>query len=144
MVQHLSYILPHEEEEAKIIVSDLLGFNPPNMTDNYMAVKIFVRDEDIVVTTIDGKKVSICIPQEVSVRDAFRSCAALVLSQGPECYKSERFLSSGPWCKVGDWICIPRNEGTQINYRDIPMQIIKEDQLYCILESPNHINKLIE
>lgn len=144
MLQGLSYILPEEVEEAKVMISELLGFPPPPQPGNLMAVKIFVRDEDIVVTTIEGKKVSICIPAEVSIRDAFRSCVALVLSQGPDCYKSKRYEKTGPWCRVGDWICMPRNEGTQECYRNIPIQIIEEDKLYFPLESPQHVHKLMD
>lgn len=141
MQEAFSYILPHEVDEAKKIVEDTLGFPPPPMYGNSMAVKIYVRDEDIVVTTVDGKQVSICIPDTISVNDQFRSCTALVLSQGPECYKSERFKETGPWCRVGDFICMPRNEGQQMNYRGVALQIIEDDMLYHPVESPTHVYK---
>lgn len=140
----LSYILPHEEEEAKKIVEDALGFPAPIMHGTDMAVKVYVRDEDIVVTTMDGKKVSICIPPVIAMNDSFRSCTALVLSQGPDCYKSDRFKKSGPWCKAGDFICMPRNEGQQMNYRGAAIQVIEHDKIYHPIEKPTDIYKYQE
>lgn len=46
-----------------------------------------------------------------------------------------------PWCKVGDWIVIPRNEGTQVNYRGIPMQFIPDDKVLAIIEDPTHVTR---
>jgi hypothetical protein len=46
-----------------------------------------------------------------------------------------------PWCKIGDWVVIPRNEGTQINYRGIPMQIIPDDRPLAIIPDPTYVTR---
>ena len=231
MNEELSYILEKEEKEATDFIKEHLGFNPPRMTGYHMAVKIYIRSEEIKeITTEDGETKSIYLPDMVTSQDKWRNCTALVVSQGPECYRTGRFeakkgfmdcstfleaqrtsefiskssfcpefykdkpvellaalqlgLELGytpfesiyrikikedgsivlvdendvdikmknvigffdksrikPWCKVGDWIVIPRNEGTQVNYRGIPMQFIPDDRVLAIIEDPTHVTR---
>ncbi len=135
-----SYILDFEEEDAKSIIEDQLGFSAIPTTNSKIAVKIYVRPEEIsTIQTDDGRTISIYMPPVVSAADRFRSCVALVINVGKECYKSEKFKDCGPYCKVGDWVVIPRNVGIQVNYRGVPVQLIPEDALYCVIEDPSHI-----
>ena len=142
MISQSSYILPEEIDEAKKFVKEKLGFEPPKVPGNLMAVKVFVRDEDICITTVDGKEIRIVVPETVSTADVFRSCVALVLAQGPDCYSGDEYKECGPYCRVGDWIWIPRNEGLQENYCGVPMQFIEDNKMYGVLESPHHLYKL--
>jgi len=135
-----SFIDAHEEEEAKKFIEQHLGFPAPRVCGYYMAVKLYVRPEEVsTFTDKDGKEIKIILPESARVEDKWRSCTALVLSQGPQCYKGKKFKDSGPWCKVGDWIVIPRNEGVQVNYRGIPMQYIPDDRVLGIIEDPTHV-----
>ena len=138
-----SFIDDNEEQEAKELIEKHLGFPAPRATGYYMAVKIYLRPEEIatVVDEVTGKTKSIYLPESVTANDKYRNCTALVVSQGSECYKGKRFKNSGPWCKIGDWIAIPRNEGTQLNYRGIPMQFIPDDRVLCVVEDPSYITR---
>jgi hypothetical protein len=147
----LSYIEDYEEDEARKQIEELLGFEAPRVCGFHMAVKIYVRPDQI-----EG---GIYIPDMVTANDRFRNCTALVIAKGSECYSSGRFTESltkkilrvffskwmppvkKPWCKVGDWIVFPRNEGPQINYRGIPMQIIPDDKCYMIIQDPTHVTR---
>lgn len=146
----LSFIETDEEQLAKEYIEKHLGFPPPRTAGYHMAVKIYVREEDVHQLKDDsgnplldssGKPMSIYLPAAVTAGDKWRSCVALVVAQGPESYKGSRFEKSGPWCKVGDWVVIPRNEGTQISYRGIPMQIIPDDRVLAIIEDPNYVTR---
>jgi len=146
----ISFIENYEEEEAKDFIRKHLGFEPPRMTGYHMAVKIYVRPEDMgelkdeegnVILGEDGNPKKIYLPEMVTANDKFRNCTALVVSMGPDCFVGERFKNSGPWCKVGDWIVIPRNEGTQVNYRGIPMQFIPDDRVLAVVEDPTHVTR---
>lgn len=138
-----SFIDDNEEKEAKEFIQKHLGFLPPRVAGYYMAVKIYLRPEEIttVVDEVTGEKKSIYLPETVTANDKYRSCTALVVAMGNECYKGKRFRNSGPWCKVGDWVAIPRNEGTQLNYRGIPMQFIPDDRILCVVEDPAYITR---
>ncbi len=158
----LSFIEEYEEEEAKVQVEKHLGFEPPRMSGIHMAVKVYVRGEEVqyYVDPRTGIETAIAIPDEVRAEDKYRSCVALVVSQGPDCYKGKMFEESNfmktirlffgkwmkpskkvPWCKVGDWVMIPRNEGTQINYRDVPMQMIRDVCIYGTVEDPEFVRR---
>jgi len=135
-----SYIEDHEEEEAKWIVKDQIKFEPIHPFSKQIAVKIFVRDEEISsVITESGKEIKVYMPPMVAADDKFRNCTALVIYVASDCYQGDKYQESGPYCKVGDWIVIPRNMGTQVNYRGIPVQIIPEDAIYCVIEDPTHV-----
>lgn len=137
-----SFIDATEEVEAKEFIKTHLGFDPPRMCGYFMAVKLFIREEDIDIgKDINGKEIKIAIPETVRANDKYKSCTALVVAQGPECYKGERFKDSEPWCKVGDWIIIPRHEGPQINYRGVPMHLIPDDKVYGVVEDPSFVTR---
>jgi co-chaperonin GroES (HSP10) len=138
----LSFIENCEEEEAKKIIEEHLGFPAPRVTGYHLAVKIYVREQDVHSFIDDkGEKKFIALPDSVTANDKFRNCTALVVSVGAGAYKGERFAETGPWCKVGDWVVIPRNEGTQVNYRGIPMQLIPDDRILCVIEDPSHVTR---
>jgi co-chaperonin GroES (HSP10) len=139
----LSFIEKHEEKEAQELIKKHLGFEPPRMTGYHMAVKIYVRPEELSeITTGKGEKKKLYLPEKVRAEDKWRNCTALVVSQGPDCYKTGRFLDNPtPWCRVGDWVVIPRNEGTQVNYRGVPMQFIPDDRVLAIIEDPTYVTR---
>lgn len=157
----LSYIEDYEEEKAKQLIEECLGFEPPRSAGFQMAVKIYVRPEETAeFIKDDGTKGMLYLPQMVTGRDKFVNCTALVLSQGPDCYTGKRFEVSFfekifrfffgkwlkptkkmPWCKVGDWVVIPRNEGTQVNYRGIPVQYIFDDKVLGTVEDPSYVTR---
>lgn len=150
MSAKLSFIEDTEVETANKFIEEHLGFEPPRTTGWHMAVKLYVREKDVhqikddegnPILGSNGKPIYIELPESVRAHDKYRSCTALVVSQGPDCYKDERYKEAGPWCKVGDWVVIPRNEGTQINYRGIPMQIIPEDRVLAIIEDPTYVTR---
>lgn len=135
-----SYIEDYEEEEAKRLIEESLGFERPRITGYHMAVKIYVRPEDIYeFTKEDGSKGKFYLPSSATAHDKWTNCVGLVLSQGSDCYQKSRFTHA--WCKVGDWIIIPRNEGTQLNYRGIPMQILPDDRCLGVVSDPTWVTR---
>lgn len=137
-----SLIEDHEEQEAKDLIEAQIGFSPSIPFSKKIAVKIYVRPDEIsTFTTDEGKEISLYLPETVSVYDKFRNCTALVISVSKDSYTDEKYQESGPYCKVGDWIMIPRNVGDQVNYRGMPVQIIPEDAIYCVIEDPEHIER---
>lgn len=63
----------------------------------------------------------------------YRLFVGLVVAQGAECYKGEKF-PTGPWCKTGDWITAARDEG--VNAMDSLIRFIKHDRVYGLIEDP--------
>lgn len=137
-----SYIEDYEEEEAKGIVKEQLGFDPIKPFHKRIAVKIYLRPEEIsTITTDDGREISIYLPPSICATDKFKNCTGLVIYVHEDCYKDEKYELTGPYCKAGDWIVFPRNVGTQVNYRGIPVQLIPEASIFCVIEDPTHIER---
>lgn len=146
----LSCIEPHEEQEAKDFVEKNLGFPAPRASGFWMYVKIHYDQKDIHEAKNDdgspkldpeGNPIVFYLPETANPHEKYKSCTALVVSQGPDAYKGDRFKESGPWCKVGDWIVIPPNEGFYLVYRKIPMRIIPDDKCLGVVEDPSYVTR---
>lgn len=161
-VTQMSFIEPHEEADAKVLINKLLGFEPPRVCGWQMAVKIYIRPSEISeFIDENGNKKALYLPDSISAHDKFKNCVALVVSQGPECYTGPRFQEhwtlrairkifgrcmkpslKQPRCKVGDWVVFPRNGGGyQINYRGYAMQIINDDMVGMVVEDPTWVTR---
>ena len=137
-----SYIEDFEEEEAKQFIEEELGFESIKAFSKQIVVKIFVRPEEIsTFTTAEGKTVSIVIPEMYLANDKYTNFTALVLDIAKDCYTDEEYKETGPWCKVGDWVIIPRNVGTQQDYRGVTVQVIPEHAIYCVAEDPTYVER---
>lgn len=144
----MSFFGSFTAEQRQEAVDKHLGFEPMIATGYFMAVKLYIRPEQFHVMKDengnpimgeDGKAKAIILPDTVTKNDQFRKCAALVVAMGQEVYKGERYERSGAWCKLGDWIVIPRNEGSQFKYRGVPMQLLPDDRCMAVVEDPTYV-----
>lgn len=149
-VQPLSMIEAHEEDEAKAFVAghlkEILGEDFTFRAAGYMvALKIYVRPEELISgVRDDGTEYKLIRPMTHDT-DRFHSCSALVVSIGPQAYRgknadgTEKF-PEGPWCKVGDWVTIPRFESFQVMYKGkFAMALIPDDKVLGIIVDPEDI-----
>lgn len=161
-----SFITSNEEKLAKELVAshlEELGFPrgtpcPPGVR---LAVKVYVRPEEIsVFTDENGERKAIYLPKSVSTSDRYKSWVGLVIAMGPDCYKGHLFeepwlvrfariffdrwmpkRTKYPYCKVGDWVVFPRNEGTQIDYLGTPIQYILDSVVMDVVQDPRHVTR---
>jgi len=146
-----SLIETEEEARAKAVVRATLGFEPPRVSGFHMIVKVYTRDEDLVklfnddgspiMDPLTGKQKCLIAAETTRSEDKYRNCTGLVVAQGFDCYKGARFRLSGPWCKVGDFIVFPRNEGTQVMYRGLPMQYLPDDRCLGTVDDPSYVTR---
>jgi len=141
----LSNIEPHEEAVAKKLIDDhfveMTGKPFDMKPAGYLiATKIYVRPEELkTIKRDDGTEVSIYLPDTVRAEDKYQSVSALVCAVGPEAYQGEKFERSGPWCKVGDWVLIPRYEATAVSYRGVAMALLPDDRVMAVIEGPEDV-----
>lgn len=141
----MSNIEPHEENEAKEFINNefvsMTGRSFDMRPAGYLvAVKIYVRSEEIkTIVQEDGTEVTLYLPDEVRAEDKYSSVSALVCAVGPEAYRGENFERSGPWCKVGDWILIPRYESTMVSYRGVAMALLPDDRVMAVISGPEDV-----
>jgi co-chaperonin GroES (HSP10) len=141
----LSNIEPHEEEVAKKLINDhfveITGRPFDMKPAGYLiAAKIYVRPEELkTITRDDGTEATLYLPDHIRAEDKYQSVSALVCAVGPEAYQGEKFERSGPWCKVGDWVLIPRYEATAVSYRGVAMALLPDDRVMAVIESPDDV-----
>ena len=142
----MSNIEPHEEEMAKDLINqhfiEMTGQPFDMRPAGYLvAVKIYVRPEELkTITQDDGTEVTLYLPDTVRAEDKYSSVSALVCAVGPEAYQGEKFERSGPWCKVGDWILIPRYESTMVSYRGVAMALLPDDRVMAVVTGPEDVS----
>jgi co-chaperonin GroES (HSP10) len=141
----MSNIEPHEEALAKQFIDEQfveMTGKPFDMrpAGYLVAVKIYIRPEELkTITQKDGTQVTLYLPDTVRAEDKYSSVSALVCAVGPEAYQGEKFERSGPWCKVGDWILIPRYESTMVSYRGVAMALLPDDRVMAVITGPDDV-----
>ena len=141
----LSFIEPYEEQVAKELIdqsfTQMTGKKFDMRPAGYLvALKIYVRPEELkTITRDDGTTATIYLPDVVRAEDKYQSCAALVCGMGPEAYQGDKFKDSGPWCKVGDWVMIPRYEATALSFRGVAMALLPDDRILAVIADPTDV-----
>lgn len=149
-VTKLPFVEAHEEETARKLVDEqftrLTGKPFQYRTAGYfITAKIYVRPEELKkITNNEGKEVTIWLPPSIQAEDKYQSVAALVCGVGPQAYKGENRDGStrfpeGPWCRVGDWVTIPRYESFMFTYRGVAMVQFPDDKVLGVVEDPRDV-----
>lgn len=142
---NMSNIEPHEEAEAQQVIDaqfiEMTGQPFDMRPAGYLvAVKIYIRPEELkTIKKEDGTEVTLYLPDTVRAEDKYSSVSALVCAVGPEAYQGEKFERSGPWCKVGDWILIPRYESTMVSYRGVAVALLPDDRVMAVISGPEDV-----
>ena len=141
----MSNIEPHEEVLAQQFIDEQfieMTGQPFDMrpAGYLVAVKIYIRPEELkTIKKEDGTEVTLYLPDTVRAEDKYSSVSALVCAVGPEAYQGEKFERSGPWCKVGDWILIPRYESTMVSYRGVAVALLPDDRVMAVITGPEDV-----
>lgn len=63
-----------------------------------------------------------------------------VLKLGPRAYVQDMFKETGPWCKEGDFVLIPKIGGQKILFKGTPLTIIPCDRVIAVLDNPKDVD----
>lgn len=144
----LSHVEAHEEGLAQELIDQqfiAMTGKPFDMrpAGYLVALKIYVEPDELsVVETDDGKSITLYRPISMQAEEKYQSCSALVCALGPEAYNGEKFNDSGPWCKVGDWVMIPRYEATAVSYRGVAVALIPDDRIMAVITDPTDVKSV--
>jgi co-chaperonin GroES (HSP10) len=145
----LSYVEDNEVAEAKKIMEAELGFKLPRTCGYQILLKLYIRDElafhilnedGTPKLNPDGTKAGIFIPDSARDRDKFNAIVGLVLDMGPEAYKGDRF--KGIYCRPGDWVVLAKYEGSNLAYKDIPVQLVNDDRILMVIPDPKDVTPM--
>lgn len=86
---------------------------------------------------VEGKtKGGIILAQKTQDDIAYLTNIGKVLAMGPRAYVQEMFEETGPWCKVGDYVLLPKLAGQKIKLRDVPLIMVGCDKVLATLDDP--------
>lgn len=90
---------------------------------------------------IEGKtKSGIILASKTHHDIAYLMNVCKVLSVGPTAYTQDIFEKSGPFCKVGDYVLIPRLSGQKVKYKGYPLTILACDKILAVIDNPQDID----
>ena len=142
-VPGLGYVESHEEAEATALILDefekLTGFRDMPRPCGYMvAVRLWIPSEKVI--NAEGKDTGLFRPMSNIVEQKYQSPTGLVVAKGPDCYTGERFAASGPWCRIGDFVMIPRYEAVFCHYRGVAMVLVPDDKILAVVIDPSIVS----
>jgi len=141
-LKRLSYINEDEIDDAIKIVEESLGFEMPRVCRFWLAVKIYVRPEEISTFVNDaGETKSLYIPKSATANDKFTNAVGLVIGMGPTAFADKEKFPHGKDCEIGDWIVFPRYDGSNANYKGVPIKFIYDEHCICVVADPTDIQR---
>ena len=124
-----------DELQVRKEIEEYLGFKMPISCGNKIIVALYIREETI------GKDVKFFLPESSRSEDKWKSCVGKVVAMGPDSYIGDEF-PSGPYCKLGDWVVFPRNDGSmQVNNNEKVMQYIYDIKISGLTDDPTTITR---
>lgn len=146
----MSRILPEEVAEAerlmRVHMQNLTGSDDmPSPCGYLVCLKIYIRPDELkTIKRDDGTEVTLWTPPISQLQDKYQSVAACVMALGPDAYKGTNADGTPryekPWCRVGDWVLIPRYEGLQFTWKNkVAMVMLPDDKILAVITDPTDV-----
>lgn len=106
----------------------------------FVAVRLFVRDDEIMEgKREDGTSYKILRPQASTDEDKYQATTGLVCDVGPWAYKDPQRYPEGPWCRVGDFVHVPRHEAIPFSLNGVAMGLVADDRILGVVRDPSSV-----
>ena len=113
-----------EEDDTPDILPELPGFH------------VLVRPVSVKETTKGG----IIIPNSTREDMSYLTTVGKVIKMGNLAYNDTDKFPKGPWCKEGDYICYAKHAGQKIQYKEVKMILLYDDQVIMKVEDPKYLD----
>ena len=118
------WITNEEEEATPDILPELPGFH------------ILVRPVSVKEKTKGG----ILLPNSTKEDMSYLTTVGKVIKIGNLAYNDKDKFPKGPWCKEGDYICYAKHAGQKIQYKEVKMILLYDDQVIMKVEDPKYLD----
>jgi co-chaperonin GroES (HSP10) len=118
------WITNEEEETTPDVLPELPGFH------------VLVRPVSVKETTKGG----IIIPNSTREDMSYLTTVGKVIKMGNLAYNDTDKFPKGPWCKEGDYICYAKHAGQKIQYKEVKMILLYDDQVIMKVEDPKYLD----
>ena len=118
------WITNEEEEATPDILPELPGFH------------VLVRPVSVKEKTKGG----ILIPNSTKEDMSYLTTVGKVIKIGNLAYNDTDKFPKGPWCKEGDYICYAKHAGQKIQYKEVKMILLYDDQVIMKVQDPKYLD----
>ena len=118
------WITEDEDERTPDVLPELPGFH------------VLVRPVSIKEKTKGG----ILLPNSTKDDMSYLTTIGEVIKIGDLAYNDNEKFPKGPWCKEGDYICYAKHAGQKIQYKEIKMILLYDDQVIMKVEDPKYLD----
>ena len=118
------WITNEEEEATPDILPELPGFH------------VLVRPVSVKEKTKGG----ILLPNSTKEDMSYLTTVGKVIKIGNLAYNDTDKFPKGPWCKEGDYICYAKHAGQKIQYKEVKMILLYDDQVIMKVQDPKYLD----
>jgi len=118
------WITNEEDEATPDVLPELPGFH------------VLVRPVSVKETTKGG----IIIPNSTREDMSYLTTVGKVIKMGNLAYNDTDKFPKGPWCKEGDYICYAKHAGQKIQYKEVKMILLYDDQVIMKVQDPKYLD----
>jgi co-chaperonin GroES (HSP10) len=118
------WITNKEDKDTPDVLPELPGFH------------VLVRPVSVKEKTKGG----IIIPNSTKEDMSYLTTVGKVIKIGNLAYNDTDKFPKGPWCKEGDYICYAKHAGQKIQYKEVKMILLYDDQVIMKVEDPKYLD----
>ena len=118
------WITNEEDEATPDVLPELPGFH------------VLVRPVSVKEKTKGG----IIIPNSTKEDMSYLTTVGKVIKIGNLAYNDTDKFPKGPWCKEGDYICYAKHAGQKIQYKEVKMLLLYDDQVIMKVQDPKYLD----
>jgi co-chaperonin GroES (HSP10) len=118
------WITNKEDKDTPDVLPELPGFH------------VLVRPVSVKEKTKGG----ILIPNSTKEDMSYLTTVGKVIKIGNLAYNDTDKFPKGPWCKEGDYICYAKHAGQKIQYKEVKMILLYDDQVIMKVEDPKYLD----
>ena len=118
------WITNKEDKDTPDVLPELPGFH------------VLVRPVSVKEKTKGG----IIIPNSTKEDMSYLTTVGKVIKIGNLAYNDKDKFPKGPWCKEGDYICYAKHAGQKIQYKEIKMILLYDDQVIMKVQDPKYLD----
>ena len=118
------WITEEEDESTPDVLPELPGFH------------VLVRPVSIKEKTKGG----ILLPNSTKDDMSYLTTIGQVIKIGDLAYNDNEKFPKGPWCQLGGYICYAKHAGQKIQYKNVKMILLYDDQVIMKVQDPKFLD----
>ena len=119
-----------------IWITDEEYSDTPNVLPELPGFHVLVRPVSVKEKTKGG----IIIPNSTKEDMSYLTTVGKVIKIGDLAYNDTDKFPKGPWCKEGDYICYAKHAGQKIQYKEVKMILLYDDQVIMKVQDPKYLD----